>query len=131
MPNLKLPSIHTTHWDPLFAACEETGTVVNVHIGSSSTFPVTSPGRPASRVAGADVPGFGARVCRIGLPAGRSTASPRLLVALSEGQVGWIPYILERLDQVWNERPVYGNLDGRLTKPPECVFPGADLRLCV
>jgi len=42
----ELPSIHTTHWDPLFAACQETGTVVNVHIGSSSTFPVTSPDAP-------------------------------------------------------------------------------------
>ncbi len=39
---LKLPSIHTKHWDPFFRACEETDTVVNLHIGSSSTFPMTS-----------------------------------------------------------------------------------------
>ena len=31
---LRLPSIHTRHWDPFFAACEETDTVVNLHIGS-------------------------------------------------------------------------------------------------
>ena len=46
---------------------------------------------------------------------------PTLSVALSEGQVGWIPYLLERLDQVWNERPVYGNLEA-LTKPPSAYF---------
>ena len=43
---LKLPSIHTGHWDPLFAACEETDTVVNLHIGSASTFPMTSQDAP-------------------------------------------------------------------------------------
>src|SRR5690606_14224094 len=41
-----------------------------------------------------------------------------LRIALSEGQIGWVPYLLERLDQVWRERPVYGGLDTRLTKPP-------------
>ena len=48
----------------------------------------------------------------------------RLKVALSEGQVGWIPFIVERLDAVWHDRPVYGNLDGRLTKPPSAYIPG-------
>ena len=41
-PSSSLPSIHTAHWDPFFAACEETDTVVNLHIGSSSSFPMTS-----------------------------------------------------------------------------------------
>ena len=36
---LGLPSIHSGYWDPLMAACEETGTVVNLHIGSSGTSP--------------------------------------------------------------------------------------------
>ena len=35
---LGLPTIHDRrgHWDPLMAACEETETVVCMHIGSSS-----------------------------------------------------------------------------------------------
>ena len=43
-PYLGLPSIHDAdgHWDPLFAACAETGTVVNMHIGSSSKMPSAS-----------------------------------------------------------------------------------------
>ena len=32
---LGLPTIHSGHWDPFMAACAETGTVVNLHIGSS------------------------------------------------------------------------------------------------
>ena len=43
MPHaLGLPSLHSGHWDPLLRACAETGTVVNLHIGSSSTSPSTS-----------------------------------------------------------------------------------------
>ena len=30
------PSWHSDHWDPFLAACEETGTVICLHIGSSS-----------------------------------------------------------------------------------------------
>ncbi|MGA2931768.1 MAG: amidohydrolase family protein [Acidimicrobiales bacterium] len=33
---LGLPSIHSRDWDPLFSACQETDTVVCMHIGSSS-----------------------------------------------------------------------------------------------
>ena len=32
---LGLPSIHSGYWDPFFAACADTGTVVCLHIGSS------------------------------------------------------------------------------------------------
>ena len=45
-PNLGLPSIHTGYWDPFFAACAETGTVVCMHIGSSSKMPAASPDAP-------------------------------------------------------------------------------------
>src|SRR5262249_36487916 len=48
----------------------------------------------------------------------------RLKIALSEGQVGWIPFLLERLDSVWHDRPVYGNLDDRLTGPPSSYVSG-------
>ncbi|MEU6126475.1 amidohydrolase family protein, partial [Streptomyces sp. NPDC047123] len=34
-PHLGLPSIHTDEWDPFLRACDETGTVVAMHIGSS------------------------------------------------------------------------------------------------
>src|SRR5260370_5867180 len=43
---LGFPSIHSGHWDPLMAACAETGTVVNLHIGSSGTSPSTTHDAP-------------------------------------------------------------------------------------
>ena len=40
-PFLGFPSIHDKdgYWDPFLAACEETDTVINMHIGSSSKMP--------------------------------------------------------------------------------------------
>src|ERR1700741_2116121 len=43
---LGLPSIHSGHWDPMMAACAETGTVVNLHIGSSGSSPSTTEDAP-------------------------------------------------------------------------------------
>ena len=43
---LGLPSFHTDHWDPFWAACEDVGTVVCLHIGSSSTTVITSTDAP-------------------------------------------------------------------------------------
>ena len=34
---LGFPNIYSSHWEPFLAACEETGTVVNLHVGSSGT----------------------------------------------------------------------------------------------
>ena len=35
------------YWEPFFQACAETDTVINMHIGSSSKMPATSPDAPA------------------------------------------------------------------------------------
>jgi predicted TIM-barrel fold metal-dependent hydrolase len=43
---LGLPSMHSEHWDPFLAACEETETVVNLHVGSSSQTFVPSTDSP-------------------------------------------------------------------------------------
>ena len=35
---------------------------------------------------------------------------PKLKLAYSEGQIGWIPYILERVDNVWQEHRAWGGV---------------------
>ena len=39
---LKLPSIHTGYWDPMFQVCNDAGVTVCMHVGSSSTNPGAS-----------------------------------------------------------------------------------------
>jgi hypothetical protein len=40
---LKLPSINTDYWDPLWEVCNDYGVTVCMHVGSSSSNPVASP----------------------------------------------------------------------------------------
>ena len=40
------PSWHSDHWDPFLAACEEVGTVICLHIGSSSQTVITAMDAP-------------------------------------------------------------------------------------
>ena len=46
---LKLPSINTDYWDPLWQVCNDYGVTVCMHVGSSSSNPVASPDSQQSR----------------------------------------------------------------------------------
>jgi predicted TIM-barrel fold metal-dependent hydrolase len=120
-PRLGLPSVHTDHWDPFFAACAETGTTINMHIGSSSRMPSTSGDAPAA--VGSTI--TFANTCfslADWLMSGIFTRFPDLVIAYSEGQIGWIPYVLERADTVWEENRGWGGVADRVTRPPSELF---------
>jgi predicted TIM-barrel fold metal-dependent hydrolase len=120
---LGLPTIHKGYWDPLFRACEETDTVVMIHIGSSSNVSVPS---------GADAPqsefqmlvtlnATGAVVDW--LFSGVLIDFPRLKVGLAECQIGWLPYYLQRMDEVWlQERPYMAEEHARVPELPSTYF---------
>ena len=126
---LGLPSIHTGAWNPLFAACEETETVLCMHIGSSSKMPQTSPDAPfivSSTLTFQNA--MGSLIDYVF--SGTLERFPKLTIAYSEGQVGWMPYVMERMDKLWHERsdnsfgtslknPPTSYLDGRVYG---CIF---------
>ena len=89
-PKLGLPSIHSGYWDPFFAACEETDTVVCMHIGSSSQMPATSADAPAAVAATLSFNNAMASLTDF-LFSGVLVRFPTLKLAYSEGQIGWIP----------------------------------------
>jgi predicted TIM-barrel fold metal-dependent hydrolase len=101
-PALGLPSIYSDYWDPFLAACQETDTVVNLHVGSSSTRVTTAPDAPIdlaicflfvnSQLAFADW-----------LYSGAFELFADLRVVLSEGQVGWMPFVAQRVDNTWQK----------------------------
>jgi predicted TIM-barrel fold metal-dependent hydrolase len=43
---------------------------------------------------------------------------PRLNIAYSEGQIGWIPYVLERADKVWEDNRGWGGVADKVKRPP-------------
>ena len=101
-PHLGLPSIHSGFWDPFFQACQDTQTTVNMHIGSSSRVPATSPDAPVAVAASLSFNNSMASLCDF-LFSGVLVRFPNLTLAYSEGQIGWLPYVLERVDDVWKE----------------------------
>jgi predicted TIM-barrel fold metal-dependent hydrolase len=120
-PYLNLPSIHTDYWEPFFRACAETGTVINMHIGSSSKMPSTSTDAPAA--VGSTLT-FGNAMSSMTdwLFSGWLVKLPELKIAYSEGQIGWIPYILERADNVWEENRAWGGVADIIPEPPSTYY---------
>ena len=96
---LGMPSLHSGEWDPFFAACEETGTVICLHTGSSGWAPVPSPDPPfelfptlfpaCALVAASDW--LWSTVC---------LRFPNLRIAMSEGGIGWVVMLADRADYV-------------------------------
>ena len=97
---LGLPTIHSTHWDPFFAACDENRTAIFMHIGSGSHWLTSSPDAPPA-VTGVLVVLTSAMALTDWLLSGVLVRYPDVTLTYSEGQIGWIPYILARADRVW------------------------------
>ncbi len=94
---LGYPSIHTGYWDPFFRACEETGTVLNLHLGSSSHRIQPSTDSPIKAVHGAltinpILAAFDWVYSEVGL------RYPEIRIVLSEGGIDWVPMVISRLD---------------------------------
>jgi len=123
--HLGLPSMHDkAHWwDPFLQACDETDTVINMHIGSSSKMPSTSPDSPfivSSILTFQNA--MGSMVDWI--ISGTFARFPNLRIAYSEGQAGWVPYVLERADKLWEERVADETFGSTLPNPPSSYVPG-------
>ncbi|MGP8059786.1 MAG: amidohydrolase family protein [Acidimicrobiales bacterium] len=117
---LKLPSFHSDHWDPFWSACSDEGTIVCLHIGSSSSLVVTAPDAPIDvLMALQPVNIIQAAADLLFSPVLRRF--PSLKVSLSEGGIGWIPYFLDRMDWTYERHHRWTGQDfgGRI---PSQVF---------
>lgn len=116
---LGMPSFHSRTWDPVWQACEETETVVSLHFGSGSYVPgfsfAATRAIPGEMVV-PDAP-FAVAITIFAtnlmwsavdlLFSGVLQRHPKLQFSLAEGGIGWIPYILERADFVWERHRYY------------------------
>ncbi|MGP0030581.1 MAG: amidohydrolase family protein [Acidimicrobiales bacterium] len=96
---LKLPSIFSGQWDPFFAACEETGTVVCLHTGASAWAPLPSPDPPFELLPTL-FPVNALVAAGEWLWSGVPLRFPNLAIAMSEGGIGWVPMLMDRVDYV-------------------------------
>ena len=89
------------------AACAETGTVVNLHIGSSGTSPSTTDDAPPD-VAGVLFFAYAISAAVDWLYSGVCSRYPDLKICLSEGGIGWVAGLLDRLDHMLSYHDMYG-----------------------
>ena len=120
---LELPSINTDYWDPLWQVCNDYGVTVCMHVGSSSSNPVAS---PDSQAAVGVTLGFNNAMASLAdwLFSGNLIRFPKLKLAYSEGQIGWIPYVLERADTVWEMHDSWTHAKERIPVPPSTQYYG-------
>jgi len=107
---LGYPSFHDAHWDPLWQALSDTGTILSVHLGSSGKLTMTARDAPLDVMmtlqpmnicsAAADL--LWSRVIK---------EFPGVRIALSEGGTGWIPYFLDRLDRTYEMHHLWTGQD--------------------
>ena len=100
-----LPSFHTDHWDPFFAAAQAADMPLCLHFGSGGAPEVAPDANFAVAIA---LFGMNSQFTTVDLLLSRVFHEfPRLRVALSEGGIGWMPYVVERLDYTWERHRWY------------------------
>ena len=118
---LGLPSIYSGYWDPLFRVCQESGTVICMHVGSGTKTPQTSPDAPdavrATILFGNSIGGMSDFMF-----SGVLERFPQLKLLFAECQIGWIPYLLERADDVWLTHRGWSNSQLYCPEPPSTYY---------
>ncbi len=126
---LGLPSFHSDHWDRLWQVCSEHRMPVSMHFGSGGYVPGFSYSSMATYSTLEAVSGerpmpdspFAVAITLFAtnlmwstvdlLFSGKLQQFPDLQFSLAEGGIGWVPYILERSDYVWERHRYYQSID--------------------
>jgi predicted TIM-barrel fold metal-dependent hydrolase len=118
---LGLPSLHSGEWDPFLAACDANGVVLNMHFGSSSRLATTSDDAPAG-VANTLTFVNPAMALADWLLSGILAQFANLKIVFGECNIGWVPYLLERADIVWEQNRGWNEVYDKLPEPPSSYF---------
>ena len=100
------PSLFSGYWDPIVAACAETDTVICLHVGSSGGY-VHPEGSPRLQLGATMFGQLSLSACAEWLWSGYAVKHPELKIAMSEGGIGWVAMLLDRLDNII-DRSKYG-----------------------
>jgi len=104
-----LPSLFSGYWDPVIAACAATDTVISLHVGSSGNYEAPDDAGPRRMQLTTTLFGqLSLAAAAEWLWSGYPVKHPDLKIAMSEGGIGWVPMLLERLDGIC-DRGGYGN----------------------
>jgi predicted TIM-barrel fold metal-dependent hydrolase len=116
-----LPSLHHGYWDPLWAACEETGTVVCIHAGSGGLGSEVDPEAPMGLLGPMFAITQGLNAAIEWLYSRIAIKFPDIKICLSEGGIGWVVALMDRMDHAEYSRAYEGIWDGSDLTPTELL----------
>jgi predicted TIM-barrel fold metal-dependent hydrolase len=102
-----LPPVFNEYWEPIIRACAETQTVLNLHNGSSG-FAQMPAGAPMLELGATMFGPMAITSCAEWLWSGWPARYPELRIAMSEGGIGWVAMLIDRLDNIMT-RSGYGS----------------------
>jgi predicted TIM-barrel fold metal-dependent hydrolase len=117
---IDMPSIFSGWWDPIIEACVETDTVICLHVGSTgvAAMPNDAPMVPL----GATLFGqLSLSACAEWLWSGYAVKYPDLKIAMSEGGIGWVAMLHDRLENII-DRSGYGKYFKSDLRPAEVLL---------
>lgn len=98
------PSLHSGYWDEFLAACAATRTVINVHTGSAGSLPKTDDDAPSDLASAMFGAGYALSTTLDWLYSRCAVKFPDLSISISEGGIGWVPALLDRLDHIYRKQ---------------------------
>lgn len=108
-----LPSIHTRHWDPMLAAAEETGTVLNVHLGTG--LQALRPSTDSPIAVGKSAFSVNSALSALDLIFSRiAIRYPDIRISFTEGGIDFVPLVYGRLNSLTAE-DLEGSWDADVT----------------
>jgi len=113
------PDLFNGYWDPIIEACVETDTVISLHVGSSGGY-MGPEGSPRLELGATMFGQLSLSACAEWLWSAYPARHPDLKIAMSEGGIGWVAMLLDRLDNMI-DRSGYGKNYPSELRPSEVV----------
>jgi predicted TIM-barrel fold metal-dependent hydrolase len=117
--SLNFPSIFSEYWEPVIAACAETDTVISLHVGSSGMADYADDA-PRLQLGATLFGQLSLTACAEWLWSGWAVKYPGLKVAMSEGGIGWVAMLVDRLDNII-DRSGYGMAGFKGLRPADVL----------
>jgi predicted TIM-barrel fold metal-dependent hydrolase len=95
-----LPSLHSGYWDPILQACDETDTVICLHVGSTGLVVVPEDAPPGSTTV--LFPALSLEAFVDWVWSGVAVKFPNLKIVMAEGGIGWVPMVYDRLEYLFD-----------------------------
>jgi predicted TIM-barrel fold metal-dependent hydrolase len=118
---IDLPSIFSGYWEPIIAACAETDTVISLHVGSSGMPPMPADGPNVGL--GATLFGqMSLSACAEWVWSGLPARYETLKIAMSEGGIGWVAMLFDRLENIVSRSGYGRDYDASGIMPAEVLL---------